>query len=72
MSAPWTTVPVSSLPTSALNLRTYPPDASHCVKGHRFESEADCVLPEDEDGECWDQFLCRRCVDWMRTYGRER
>lgn len=38
--------------------RTYLPDATECVKGHPFRSEADCLLPDD-----WDQFMCRRCVD---------
>lgn len=38
-------------------LNTYAPDASACIKGHPFASEADCVLPED-----WDYFMCRTCI----------
>lgn len=36
---------------------TYAPTATQCGKGHRFASEADCVLPED-----WDYFMCRACI----------
>lgn len=36
---------------------TYSPDATVCAYGHSFESEADCVMPED-----WDRFMCRRCL----------
>lgn len=54
----WAAVPEASLPVGAMDLNTYRPDEVQCVKGHRFLSEADCVLPED-----WDYFLCRRCVE---------
>lgn len=37
---------------------TYPPDATECNRGHRFASEADCVLPEG-----WDNFMCRTCIN---------
>lgn len=57
----WKTVPESRLPAGALELNGYRPDERQCVKGHRFTSEADCVLPEDEV-DAWDYFLCRRCV----------
>jgi hypothetical protein len=58
----WSTVPASSLPAGALDLNTYAPNQTECVKGHRFASEADCILPEDEV-DAWDYFLCRRCVE---------
>lgn len=61
-AAPWETVPVSKLPADALSLTTYAPDATCCIVGHRFTSEADCILPEDEV-DAWDYFLCRRCVE---------
>ena len=54
----WSSVPEASLPAGALDLNTYAPNQTVCVKGHRFRSEADCVLPEE-----WDYFLCRRCVE---------
>lgn len=60
----WSSVPEASLPEAALNLVTYRPDASECVKGHPFRSEADCVLPEG-----WDYFLCRRCVEALKVTG---
>ena len=59
---PWVTVPEDKLPTEAFLLNTYTPDATRCVHGHVFFSEADCILPEDEI-DAWDYFLCRRCVD---------
>jgi hypothetical protein len=55
-------VPVSSLPAEAFNLTTYAPDATRCIAGHAFYSEADTILPED-DVDAWDYFLCRRCVE---------
>lgn len=67
MSA-WKTVPVDSLPKGALDLNTYAPDVTQCVKGHRFTSEADCILPED-DIDAWDYFLCRACVSELGGEG---
>lgn len=61
MSA-WQTVPESRLPVGAFNLNTYRPDETCCIVGHRFMSEADCILPEDEV-DAWDYFLCRRCIE---------
>lgn len=57
----WSSVPEDSLPPGALELNTYRPDETECVKGHQFRSEADCVLPEE-----WDYFLCRGCVDALK------
>ena len=62
MTAPWKTIPESSLPAGAFDLDTYRPDEVRCVSGHPFRSEADCILPEDEV-DAWDYFLCRRCVE---------
>lgn len=61
----WKTVPEDSLPTEAFLLNTYAPNATQCVKGHRFASEADCILPEDEV-DAWDYFLCRVCVEELK------
>lgn len=36
---------------------TYQPDATQCLHGHPFNSEADCVLPEG-----WDRFMCKCCL----------
>lgn len=49
-----------------VKLSTYTPVATGCVKGHRFKSEKDCVLPEG-----WDHFFCRHCLNELPVTDEE-
>lgn len=61
----WPENETAEIDYNTVKLPTYKPDARGCAEGHKFSSEADCVLPEG-----WDYFFCRKCLnEYVRRQG---